>query len=354
MSTSELRSCLAALVQTPGVSGAETRVAGTIKELLLSAGYAAADFGGDMLGNLWLRLGPASDSPQRLIVAHMDEIGLRVVSIRPDGCCHLQPIGGLDPQLWEGTRVVVHTEQGPVAGCIAPVSHHVSYHEVYAGQRRITAGDLLLDVGASDAGDVQSMGIRLLDTVTWEKQLQDVGHGVVQGRSLDDRFGCSALVMLARNLRAKAPAVPTLLAWSVQEEVGLKGAEALAKAFPQVPEVIAVDSFTIGGGPRDVKTFSSARLGGGPVLRSWDARMLVPDEVRRKLLDKAAALGHKLQYGYMPGGNDAATFASGTTRVFCFSIALQYSHSQVERISLSDLEQLVALLTDWAGTATEL
>ncbi|HES58502.1 MAG TPA: hypothetical protein ENO21_03630, partial [Firmicutes bacterium] len=76
--------------------------------------------------------------------------------------------------------------------------------------------------------------------------------------------------------------------------------------------------------------------------------------VRDRLLKKAAALGHQLQAGYMPGGNDSAPFISGWTRRFCFSVPLMYSHSQVERISLQDLERLIALLIDWAGTGTEL
>lgn len=354
MSSKQIRASLAALVGTPGVSGAEERVAGVVRESLAEAGYSADEVQSDELGNHWISLGPTDEPAQRIFIAHMDEIGWRVASIRADGCCHLAPIGGMDPQLWEGTKVTVHTRNGEVPGCIAPVSHHVSYHSVYGDKRRIGAGELLLDVGAGSPDAIRDMGIQLLDTVTWDKQLVDIEGGLVQGRSLDDRFGCCALVMLAQNLHGHAPAVPTVIAWSVQEEVGLKGAEALARRFAGVRETIAVDSFTVGTGPRDVKTYDAVKLGGGAVLRSWDNRMLVPDEVRDKLLKKAAALGHQLQYGFMPGGNDSAPFYSGDTRRLCFSVALQYSHSQVERINLLDLERLIALLTDWAGTNVEL
>ncbi len=354
MAQNEVQACLAALVETPGVSGSEDRVAALISDMLVDAGYSREDIQRDEIGNLWIPLGPDDSPVERILVAHMDELGLRVASIRPDGYCHLAPVGGLDPQLWEGTKVLVHSGNGSVPGCIAPVSHHISYQSVYQDRRRIGAADLVLDVGANSADAVRAMGIQLLDPVTWDKQLTAIEGGIVQGRSLDDRFGCCALVMLAKALAGHPPAIGTVLAWSVQEEVGLKGAEALAKTFPDVREAVAVDSFTVGAGPRDVKTFEAVKLGEGAVLRSWDSRMLVPDTVRDRLLKKAAALGHQLQVGFMPGGNDSAPFISGRTRRYCFSVPLMYSHSQVERISLQDLDRLIALLTDWVGTGIEL
>jgi putative aminopeptidase FrvX len=124
--------------------------------------------------------------------------------------------------------------------------------------------------------------------------------------------------------------------------------------FAACREVIAVDSFTVGLGPRDNRQFDGPRLGGGAVLRCWDATVLVPDELRWRLLDKARGLGIELQYGYMPGGNDASVFAESGARTFAFGVPVQYSHSAAERIHLDDLTALVGLLVAWCGSAIEL
>jgi putative aminopeptidase FrvX len=344
---------LCRLVLAAGVSGNETAVAAVVRSEIAAAGIDPAGIQTDRMGNLWLHLGPDGE-PQRLLAAHMDEIGLRITSIRDDGICRVAAIGGIDAQLWEGTPVVVHSAGGPVEGCIAPVSHHVTFRTSLGPKGRLQIEDLLLDVGADSPSAVAALGIRLLDTVTWPKRLVDVGGGCVQGRSLDDRFGCCAQLAALPKLVANPPKLPTVLAWTVQEEVGLRGARLLAGRFPHIVEVIAVDSFTVGTGPRDNRQFDSARLGGGPVLRAWDGTTLVPDAERNALLEKAAGSGITLQYGHMPGGNDASVFEATGARCFGFAVPLQYSHSQVERIHLGDLEQLSKLLAWWCSTAIEL
>lgn len=341
---------LADLVQVAGVSGDEQLVAHKVTQLLLAAGFMQENIQADYLGNRWAHLGPPGE-PRRLLVAHMDEIGQRIASIRADGCCTLQPLGGSDPQLWEGTPVEVHTAGGPVPGCIVPVSHHITFSQGLATKERLKQHELLLDVGAHSPAEVTALGVRLLDPVTWPKNIVRFGAEVVQARSLDDRFGCSALVLAAEMLHAQPLAEPTVLAWSVQEEINLRGARALAQRFGNCGEVIAIDSFCVGAGPRDNKQFDSARLGEGPVLRSFDSTTLVPDQVRRSLLEKAVGLGFELQYGFMAGGNDSSVFEPAGARVFGLSVPVQYSHTNVERIHLGDLAKLAELIAAWCGTA---
>jgi putative aminopeptidase FrvX len=344
---------LAALVGAYSVSGNEGAVADAVAAQLAAAGFDPAALEADALGNRWLRCGPEGE-PRRLLVAHLDEIGLRITGIRPDGLCRVAPVGGIDPQLWEGTAVLVHTADGtPVPGCIAPVSLHVTQRQGLGPKARLEITDLLLDVGCQSAAEVAALGIGLLDSVTWPKRLTRVGPDglVVQGRSLDDRFGCTALIECAMALRSGAgAAVPTVLAWAVQEEVGLRGAAALARRFAHCAEVIAVDSYTVAATPRDNQQFAACTLGGGPVLRCLDATTVVPDILRRSLLEKASGLGCGLQVGYMPGGNDASQFEASGARVFALGVPLAYSHSAVERIHLDDLAQLSELLAAWCRT----
>lgn len=339
------------LVSAAGVSGSEEPVAAVVADQLSAAGIPPDRLQRDALGNRWLQFGTSGEGPRRLLAAHMDEIGLRITSIRPDGICRVQAVGGIDPQLWEGTEVQVHTAGGIVPACIAPVSLHVTQRSGLGSTARLKAEDLYLDLGIGSASRVGQLGVRLLDPVTWIKGLTALPDGIVQGRSLDDRFGCLALIELAKRLHRKAPALPTVVAWTVQEEVGLRGARALQQRFPGPAEVIAVDSFTVGRGPRDSTQFDSVFLGGGPALRAWDATTLLPDGARDAVIAAAAEAGITLQYGHMPGGNDASIWEASTAalggpdaRAYGLGIPVQYSHSNVERAQLSDLAGLIGLL----------
>jgi putative aminopeptidase FrvX len=347
--THSLESVLEQLILTPAVSGSEHRLRRVIEGQLAQLGIDPARTGHDRMGNLWLHCGPAGE-PTRLLVAHMDEIGWRISSVRPDGHCHLTPLGGNDAQLYEGTRVHVHTEAGSLPAAIAPVSLHITDRQGLGPKHRLGAHELLLDVGADSPGGVAALGISLLDSVTWPKTYERVGTDWVQARSLDDRFGCAALVDLARRLETKQPGEPTILAWAVQEELGLRGARALAQRFGQCHEVIAIDSMTTGTGPRDNRQFQAVLPGSGPALRCFDSTVIVGEPERRAIIDRAQGLGHTLQLGFMPGGNDASVFQNGEALCFAFGIALQYSHSMVERIRFSDLEALCNLLGDWCGS----
>ena len=344
----QLAQTLESLVNIAGVSGNEYEVADYIRGQLQAYGVVPEQIHNDRLGNLWASFGEGEAA--RMMAAHMDEIGLRITSIRSDGICRVTAVGGIDPQLWEGTPVVVHTAKGQVPGCIAPVSHHITFRSSLGPKGRISIEDLLVDVGAGSQEEARGMGLSLLDTVTWPKKLVHLGHSLVQGRSLDDRFGCCALLVVAKQLIDSPPTQPVILAWPVQEEVGLRGAKILAQRFNNLDEVIAVDSFTVGTGPRDNQQFAECTLGAGAVLRSLDSTTLVPERQRRSLLDKAQGLGFPLQYGYMPGGNDASVFEASGALVFGLAVPLQYSHSQVERIHLGDLEKLTGLLIAWCST----
>lgn len=345
----ELFTILEAMLQAAGVSGNEQAVAAALNQQLERAGCVVPALKHDSLGNHWLHFGPEGE-PQRLLVAHMDEIGFRITSIRPDGFCRVAPIGGIDAQLWEGTLVHVHTEGGVVPGCFAPVSLHVTTRQGHGPDKRLSASELHLDLGVRSADAVAELGVKVLDSITWPKVVTRLAGELVQARSLDDRFGCTALIRVAAALTAQPPGVRTVLAWAVQEEVGLRGARLLAKRFPDCREVIAVDSYTIGGGPRDNSQFDGPKLGGGAAFRCWDATTLLPDAERRMVLAKLEALGHKVQYGHMPGGNDASVFEDSGARILAFGVPLQYSHSAVERIHLGDLAALAALLEDWCRT----
>src|SRR5690349_6181438 len=181
MAVEELYGALAQLIEVPGVSGSEGPVAAVVAAQLADAGFPDSALQSDALGNRWLSLGPGAGDPEgrwqpeRLLAAHLDEIGLRITSILPSGLCRVNAIGGIDPQLWEGTPVIVHARNGPLPACMAPVSLHVTMRSNLGPSARLKVEELWLDLGVSSSNELAELGVELLTPVTWPKQLARVG-----------------------------------------------------------------------------------------------------------------------------------------------------------------------------------
>src|SRR5437762_11835288 len=142
-SISEAQSLLAPLVESYGVSGAEGPVGGTVKQCLPA--WAKSET--DTAGNLWVRLGHGN--PLVVFVAHMDEIGFRVTTIRDDGSLELEPRGGFIASLFEAQPALVHTDKGDVAGVFMPRD---------SGLTRHTPPPLRVDVGPASRAASMARG----------------------------------------------------------------------------------------------------------------------------------------------------------------------------------------------------
>lgn len=328
----EIVRVLGDLVTAYGVSGAEASVRDRIRLLLPAWAQPRID----TKGNLLVTFG--SGTEHVLFVAHMDEVGFRIATLREDGRLLLQSRGGLYASLWEAQASLVHTDHGPVPAVFEP---RLNWH---TAERREPAASLSVYVGANSPQEVEALGITIGQTVTMPKQMLQLGRHRVLARSLDDRVGSTALLLALHRIDVDTLRRRFTFAWVVEEEVGLGGSRILQRALPGVTRVYPVDTFVSSDAPIESRRFAFAPLGRGAVIRAMDSGNIVPRTVIDDIQTLAQSKAIPLQYGMTAGWTDGTPFlAHGVVNV-PLSWPGRYSHSPVEVADLRDIEALAQLI----------
>ncbi len=322
------------LVYTPGVSGYEERIRNEILSIAKKYGKVSVD----SIGNVILELGEGS--PSILFAAHMDELGLVVTNIEDDGLIRFRKIGGIDDRILASQHVVIHSEKGDIPGIIGLTPPHLKLEKEV---KVLPWNELAIDVGASSRSEVEEWGVRILDPVTFAKPWSLLRRGeVLATRSIDDRFGCAILLELARNIyegKVK-PRGKVYLAWTVQEEVGLRGALALSHTL-RPDYAVSVDT-TSCCNPVITGTLAPGK---GPTIRFIDNAAILNPRLVRYIVGLAEANGVKLQLVSAGGGTDAAAFQRANVNILALGVATKYTHSTVEMASINDMMELLRLLS---------
>ena len=334
----EAQTVLSQLVESYGVSGAEAPVRAAVQRLLPA--WARAET--DTAGNLWVRVGQG-DGGSVVIVAHLDEIGFRIDSILTDGSLAIRNRGGFFPSLFEAKPALIHGERGDIPGIFLPRD---------TGFTRRAPPPLRVSVGTTTRAGAESLGVRIGQTITMPKQYVRLAGTRATGRSFDDRMGCAALILALRRLDRPKLKHPVVFVFSVREEIGLEGAEAVAHQLgTTVRRVHAVDTFVSADSPLELPNFAVAPLGAGAVARALDNSSITPPAYVDSLAQLARARNVALQIGTTNGGNDGSTFTSYGVIDVPIGWPLRYSHSPAEVVDLKDLVSLAdlvrAVAEDW-------
>lgn len=346
---------LSPLVAAQGISENEQAVRDTVLRLLPTSMHPVVDGHGNVL----VRWG--SGKPRRAFMAHMDEIGYRVIGFDDDGRMRVEKKGGFYDWLYEGETV----RRGD--GNLAVVAPRADYlrrprpvvESPLADRRRVPTPGY---VGLPDSLVRVDTGMSLHDDRWWHAQLTVVkslarmGQHRVAGRSLDDRFGCTALILALQELARSSPPRDgsVIFAFTVEEETGLKGAEGLADdlaAAGELPPVVhAVDTFVSSDTPLEDQRYGYAKLGKGMVIRAVDTGSAAPQAGVEAVKRVAARHGVPLQFGITSGGNDGQMFSRWGSVNVPLGWPLRYSHTQVETADLRDLKALARMVTELART----
>jgi putative aminopeptidase FrvX len=334
----EAESVIRTLVEAYGVSGSEGPVRDAVSKLLPSWTKQETD----TAGNLWVKVG--TGDPLVVFVAHMDEIGFRVDSIRGDGTLALTMRGGFFPSLFEGKPALVHGPKGDIAGVFLP------RNSGSAATR--TPPAIRVSVGVTTAADASALGVAPGQTVTMPKQYVRLAGTRATGRSFDDRVGDAAFILTLRHLDRTKLHHTVVFIFSTREEIGLEGAKAAAAALgTSTARVHAVDTFVSADSPLEPTNFAAAPLGRGAVARALDNSSVTPLAQLDTLLRVARTRGIALQYGTTNGGNDGSMFVPYGVIDVAMGWPLRYSHSPAEVIDLKDLVSLGdlvrAVAEDW-------
>ncbi|MCI0339627.1 MAG: M28 family peptidase [Planctomycetales bacterium] len=320
---------LESVILPVGISGAEAAVRDAVKALLPNDVESRVDESGNLLVTL-------GEGPFRIVVlAHLDEIGFEVREIQEDGRLALAGRGGFLPALFEAVPVRVFSAKGAVNGVICPRVGDVPPQD---------AKDLRVDVGTDDRAGTEALGVKTGDLATVVKTFDRLGPTRAMGRAMDDRVGCSAVLLALRHLDpARLAGATVTFAWVTREEVGLEGSAELATRM-KADLAVAVDTFVSADTPREDRRFGYARLGEGCVARAADHSNLTPLDALGKLRALAARRGIPLQSGQTGGGNDASVWVPKGAVALPIGWPLRSSHSWVEVIDLRDLVSLARMV----------
>ena len=313
------------LVEAYGPSGHEDQVRALILEQISGL---ADEVGVDSMGSViaWRRSGQEG-APRVMLSAHMDEIGLMVTHVDKDGFLRFTNIGGLFPNTLHGNRVRFADGTVGAIGVDAEV-------EASTAPR---LEQLFVDV--SDGG--QKHSIRVGDAAGLARELVVRGDRLT-AKSMDDRIGCAVQIEVMRQLKETPNDVAFV--FSVQEEVGLRGAR--TAAYTVDPDIgIAIDVTRTGDTPRGIKM--EVALGKGPAIKIKDSGMLAAPEVIALLEQAARRAGIPYQREVLErGSTDAAAMqlVRAGVRAGCLSIPCRYIHTTSETVDLNDVQNAVKLL----------
>jgi putative aminopeptidase FrvX len=342
--TSKMVGLLEKLANAHGISGCEGNIRDIIqKEIKPCVDEIKIDNFGNLIA---IKKGK---SPSVMIAAHMDEIGLMVKYVDDEGFIWFAKVGGWFDQTLLNQRVLLHGKKGVVAGVIGSKPVHVMEEE--EKKKPVAAKDMFIDVGASSRDEAAALGIEPGVPASLDQRMTGLAGDRVTGKAFDDRAGTVVLITALQRI-AGLDLKPTVMAvFTVQEEVGLKGAK--TSAFGLNPDVaVAIDTCIPGDHPGIKKTDSAVQIGQGPAVAVIDASgrgIITHPRVLEWLQETARARGIPYQTEVAEGGTTDATAISLTREGIpsgVLSIATRYIHTPVEVLSLKDLGQTADLVVE--------
>jgi putative aminopeptidase FrvX len=303
----------------------------------------------DPLGNLLAVRTGKEERPRILLDAHLDEIGFLVQYVHDEGFLRVTPLGGWDPRILPGQRVVLMTRDGKKFRRIFGVFAAVPPHLTTPAQREkvIPFEDLIVDIGVGSREEAQALGVKVGSPLTVWQPFVELSDDVVTGKALDDRAGCTVLIEVLRRL-ADMSRLPATVAFNfaVGEEVGGRGAR--TGAYTLNPDVaLAIECTSAGDFPGIAKHQSPTRLGGGPAITIADQSMVAHPHVIATLEEVATEKKLHWQYKQPLGGGTDGGPISMTRRgvpTGVVSVPCRYIHSAIGVLRLSDLEATVDLV----------
>jgi endoglucanase len=333
---------LKTLLETPSPSGYEQAIQHVVRDY---AARFADKVTTDVHGNVTLTKNPTA-SLRVMLAGHCDQIGFCVQYIDAEGFVYVQTIGGWDPQVLVGQKLVVWASGGPLTGVIARKPIHLLSDE--ERKQVVKHKDLWLDIGCKNKEEAQQL-VRIGDPVTLSLGMESLRNNLAISPGMDDKVGLWVVVEALRRASAKNLKVSLSAVSTVQEEIGLRGAETSAYALnPHVG--IAVDVTHATDCPTiDKKQEGDISLGKGPVVyRGPNMNPLVVERLFEaaqyaEIPTQAAAQGRAT-----PTDANKIQVSRGGVAAGLVSIPNRYMHSPVEMVCLDDLDHAANLLAEFA------
>jgi putative aminopeptidase FrvX len=296
------------------------------------------------------------DAPFKVVIeAHADEISWFVNYINAEGLIYLKRNGGVDHQIAPGMRVFIHGKKGSVPAVFGWPAIHTRLASSDSKETQPKVETLFLDTGARNKKEVEDLGVHIGSVVTYQDGYAELANDYLIGRAFDNRIGGFMIAEVARLLREHKKKLPfgLYVVNAVQEEVGLRGAEMIARRLK--PNIAIITDVT-----HDTTTPMINKAIEGEIACGKGPSLAFGPAVHNKLL---AIVQETAEKNGIPAQMRAVSRSTGTdTDSFAYandgcpsvliSIPLRYMHTTVEMLHRRDIEQTIRLMYETLLTLT--
>lgn len=326
---------LRTLCETPGVPGHEDRVRDMIRQEIDGL---FDEVSVDAMGSLLCRRdAKKGKNPQKImLLCHMDEIGFLVSHISDKGFIYLHPVGGFDPRNLFSRRVLVCTDKGDLKGVMNPGGRPIHIASAADRKKVPEVSEFFVDLGL---GKAAKDAVKVGDMVVMDEPLLEMGDKIVS-KALDNRVACWLGIEAIRGLGAAKHASEIHVAFTAQEEVGMRGAR--TAAFAVRPDIgLGIDTTLACDTPGVPEQDRTTVQGDGFGLHVRDSSFIADKGLVKEFED--LAIKKKIPYQrtmLRAGGQDgaAAQQAAAGARAAAIVVGTRYIHTVTEMIHKTDLE----------------
>ncbi|HPH96162.1 MAG TPA: M42 family metallopeptidase [Anaerolineaceae bacterium] len=337
----EIEKLLKEITEAHGVPGYETPVRSLVRDYFAPLGELSQD----KIGSVICCKTGSAPAPRVMLAGHMDEIGFMVKHITKEGYIKFLPLGGWFDQTLLGQRVIIKTRLGDVIGVIGVKPPHLLSSEERA--KVITRKEMYIDIGATSLDEVTAAGVRAGDPIVPHADFNIMASGKTYlSKAFDDRVGVAMIISVLQELQTKEHPNTIFGAATVMEEVGVRGATTAVEVVN--PDVAIILESDIAGDVPGVNPEECAnKLGQGPTVLIYDARMIPNLKLRDMVVDAAAELSIPIQLSAIEGGaTDGSVihlYKTGVPTVV-IGVPARHIHSHSSIIHRSDYDNAVRLL----------
>ena len=324
------------LFDLEGTSGYEKDVQNYMRQFMEK--YPNYTIETDRLGSIFaVKKAKDEKTPVVMVAGHMDEVGLMVVGITDLGMIKMNPLGGLNGEVFVSQVLNVHTKKGVIKGVVGAIPPHLKK------EQNTSLSELILDIGASSKQEVKEMGVELGNMILFPNTYTYTANkNRLIAKAIDNRYGCGLALEAIEAFHDVELPYTVVIGATVQEEVGLRGAETAVNMFnPDVflaldasPVNDALDKESLGG------------LGKGFLLRMYDPKNVMHQGTMEWFIKLAKTHKIPFQYFVSMGGTDAAKALDLNAGVIATTIGLpaRYIHSTAAMMDERDLKAAKKML----------
>ena len=323
--------------ETPGVSGFEGRIRQTVTEFISPF---VDEYYNDNMGNL-IAIKRGKGDKKVMLAGHLDEIGFIVSHINDEGFIRFHPLGGFDPKTLTAQRVILHGKKDIIGVMGSKPVHMMTKEEM---GKPLSIKDFFIDTGLPK--EELDKYIEIGTAITRERELIEMGE-CINGKSLDNRIAVYIIAELLRELKDVELPYDLYAVFTVQEEVGVRGAMIASHAIN--PDfAIAIDGTVAFDLPGAQPQEQCTQLGKGTAIKIMDSMTICDPRLVKYLKDLADKNDISWQAELLPaGGTDTAAmqrYGKNGSIAGALSVPMRHLHQVIEMVHKKDVRDTIDLL----------